>query len=66
MNNFWGEPDDEPLPDWMDPKKCRQVNEAQEIRRRSSGSLTEAINAALAKPAVPQVEDRPDIIANNH
>ena len=64
--NYWGEPDDEPLPDWMDPKKCHQVNQANELRRQRVGSLTEAINAALAQPAVPQVEDRPDIISDNH
>ena len=24
MNNFWGDPDDEPLPAWMDPKTYRE------------------------------------------
>jgi hypothetical protein len=65
--NYWGEPDDEnELPAWMDPKKCHQVNQANEMRRKSAGSLTEAINAALSQPAVPQVPDRPDIMSDNH
>jgi hypothetical protein len=56
QRSFWGESDDEPLPDWMDPVKCRQVNE----RRKSSGSLNEAIEAALRKPAVPITIKEPD------
>lgn len=64
---MWGEPDDmEPLPDWMDPKKCRQVNEQKEMRRASGRDLNSVIMEALNKPAVPQVEDRPDHISDNH
>ena len=54
MNNYWGPPDDEePLPDWMDPKKCRQVNEQKELRRKSGKDLMSVIQEALQKPAVP-------------
>ena len=54
MNNYWGEPDDDnPLPDWMDPKKCRQVNEQKELRKRTGKDLMSVINEALQKPAVP-------------
>ena len=54
MNNYWGEPEnDNPLPDWMDPKKCRQVNEQKELRRKSGKDLMSVIQEALQKPAVP-------------
>ena len=54
MNNYWGPPDDEePLPDWMDPVKCKQINEAKELRRQSGKDLMSVINEALQKPAVP-------------
>jgi len=54
MNNYWGEPEnDNPLPDWMDPKKCRQVNEQKELRKRTGKDLMSVINEALQKPAVP-------------
>ena len=54
MNNYWGPPDDEePLPDWMDPVKCKQINEAKELRRKSGKDLMSVINEALQKPAVP-------------
>jgi len=54
MNNYWGEPDDDnPLPDWMDPKKCRQLNESKELRKRTGKDLMSVINEALQKPAVP-------------
>ncbi len=49
MNNLWGPPDDEPLPDWMNPIKCRQINE----RKRTSKDLMTVINEALNKPPVP-------------
>ncbi len=51
MNNFWGESDDEPLPDWMDPIKCRQLNE----RKRTSKDLMSTIQECLEKPEVPIV-----------
>ena len=54
MNNYWGPPDDEePLPDWMDPVKCKQINEAKELRRKSGKDLMSVIQEALQKPAVP-------------
>lgn len=55
MNNLWGPPDDEPLPDWMDPIKCRQINE----RKRTSKDLMSVINEALNKPSVPIIIETP-------
>ena len=52
MNNFWGPSDDEPLPDWMDPVKCRQVNEQKELRRKSGRDLNSIIEETLRKPPV--------------
>ena len=53
MNNFWGPPDDdEPLPDWMDFRKCRQVNEQKELRRKSGRDLNSIIEETLRKPPV--------------
>lgn len=49
MNNFWGESDDEPLPDWMDPKKIRQ----KVVFGRTTKTLEEAAAEALKKPPVP-------------
>ena len=52
-NNFWGEPDDEPLPDWMDPVKCKQKTEQTLWRKRGGGrSLTEAIEDAMKQPEI--------------
>jgi hypothetical protein len=61
MNNYWGPPndDDEPLPDWMDPIKCKQVNEAKENRKRTGKDLMSVINEALQKPAVPIIIETP-------
>ena len=59
MNNYWGPPDDEPLPDWMDPIKCKQVKEAKENRKRTSKDLMSVINEALQKPAVPIIIETP-------
>ena len=61
MNNYWGPPDDEPLPDWMDPVKCRQMNEQKEHRRKTKGDLMSIIEQTLQKPAVPQVPDKPNV-----
>lgn len=52
MKNFWGPTDDEPLPDWMDPVKCRQVNEQKELRRKSGRDLNSIIEETLRKPPV--------------
>lgn len=61
QSSFWGEPDDDnQLPSWMCPIKCRQVNEQKELRRQNGNSLNEAIMNALSKPAVPVVIKEPD------
>ena len=59
MNNYWGPPNDEPLPDWMDPIKCKQVNEAKENRKLTGKDLMSVINEALQKPAVPIIIETP-------
>jgi len=46
--NFWGEPDDEPLPEWMDPKTYQNPKP-----KRSGPSLMESIQEAMRKPPVP-------------
>ena len=58
--NYWGEPDDEPLPDWMDPVKCRMVNEQKELRRQSGKDLNSVIMEALTKPNIPVMIDKPN------
>jgi hypothetical protein len=47
-NNFWGPPDDEPLPDWMNPETYRNGNK----QKPRGKSLFEAINDAAQKPPV--------------
>ncbi len=59
MNNFWGPPDEEPLEDWMNPAKCKQVNEQKEMRKKSGKDLMSVINECLQKPPVPQIPDKP-------
>lgn len=46
--NYWGEPDDEPLPDWMNPETYRNGNQL----KRQVKSLEEACRDALKKPAI--------------
>jgi hypothetical protein len=46
--NFWGEPDDEPLPEWMDPKTYSNPKP-----KRHGPSLMESIEEAMRKPPVP-------------
>jgi hypothetical protein len=46
--NYWGEPDDEPLPDWMNPETYRNGNQL----RKPVKSLEEACADALKKPAI--------------
>lgn len=57
--NYWGEPDDEPLPDWMDPVKCRD----QSLWRKRGGgrSLTEEIENVLKQPPIPVVIKEPEV-----
>jgi hypothetical protein len=46
--NFWGDSDDEPLPEWMDPKTYQNPKP-----KRSGPSLMESIEEAMRKPPVP-------------
>ena len=46
--NFWGDSDDEPLPEWMDPKTYQNPKP-----KRSGPSLMECIEEAMSKPPVP-------------
>ena len=46
--NFWGDPDDEPLPEWMDPKTYSNPKP-----KRRGPSLMESIEEAMKKPPVP-------------
>ena len=48
-NNFWGPADDEePLPEWMDPKTYSNPRP-----KRHGPSLMECIEEAMKKPPVP-------------
>ena len=49
--NHWGEPDDEPLPTWMNPQTYRNGNQPKKSRQ----TLEEACATALTKPAVPVI-----------
>jgi hypothetical protein len=57
MNNYWGESDDEPLPDWMNPQTYRNGNQLKKTRQ----SLEEACAIALTKPTVPVIIQEPRI-----
>ena len=46
--NYWGEPDDEPLPDWMNPETYRNGNKL----KKSVKSLEEAALEAMRKPPI--------------
>jgi hypothetical protein len=41
------------LPDWMDPVKCRQINEQKELSRKTGRDLNSVIQEALNQPPVP-------------
>lgn len=56
--NHWGEPDEVDFPDWMLPDN--HPNKNKTIQRKSSQSLTEAINSALAKPPVTIIIEKPE------
>lgn len=56
--NHWGEPDEIDFPDWMLPNN--HPNKNKTIQRKSSHSLTEAINQALAKPPVTIIIEKPE------
>ena len=51
MNNFWGEPEDNDLPAWMDPKTYREGG--AKFKGLHNKSLEQACADALKKPAVP-------------
>lgn len=52
MNKFlWGEPDDEPLPGWMDPKTYRKEGNFRGLYERKS--LEKVAAETLKKPPVP-------------
>jgi hypothetical protein len=55
--NHWGEPDDEPLPTWMNPQTYRNGNQMKKSRQ----SLEEVCANALTKPAVPVIIQEPRI-----
>jgi hypothetical protein len=50
MKNHWGEPDEEPLPDWMNPETYRYPNKR---KARILQTLEEACAEALKKPPIP-------------
>mgnify|MGYP003333211824 FL=1 len=52
--NYWGEPDEEPLPDWMNPRTYRVDY------KRSNRTLNEVILEALKKPSVPIILEEPN------
>lgn len=49
MKNFWGEPDEEPLPDWMNPATYRKGP----VSKPSSKSMEQIAAEILKKPPVP-------------
>ena len=55
--NHWCEPDDEPLPTWMNPKTYNNGNQIKKSRQ----SLEEVCAKALTKPAVPVIIQEPRI-----
>ena len=55
-NNFWGDSDDEPLPDWMNPNTYRNPKP-----KRFGPSLDDEIMKALAKPPVPIILQEPKV-----
>jgi hypothetical protein len=61
MNNYWGPQDEEDaLPDWMDPRKCHQLNEQKKQRQQMGKDLTSVIQECLNKPAVHVIIDKPN------
>jgi hypothetical protein len=61
MKNYWGPQDEEDaLPDWMDPRKCHQLNEQKKQRQQIGKDLTSVIQECLNKPAVHVIIDKPN------
>lgn len=59
-NNFWGDPDDEPLPDWMNPETYRyntKMNKSVKMK-----SVEEIAAEVLTKPPVPIIIKPPSEI----
>jgi len=56
MKNYWGEPDEEPLPDWMNPATYHKNTKST---KRFGPSLEDVIQEALKKPPVPIVVSQP-------
>lgn len=50
MKNYWGEPDEEPMPDWMNPQTYRRGNHK---KAKILQSLEEACADVLKKPPIP-------------
>ena len=60
MKNYWGPQDEEDaLPDWMDPRKCHQLNEQKKQRQQNGKDLNSVIQECLNKPAVHVIIDSP-------
>jgi hypothetical protein len=60
MNNYWGPQDEEDaLPDWMDPRKCHQLNEQKKQRQQMGKDLNSVIQDCLKKPLIPVIIDSP-------
>ena len=57
MNNYWGEPDEEPLPDWMNPKTYQNGGQS----KKRTKSLEQIAEETLKKPLVPIIIREPDI-----
>ena len=61
MNNYWGPQDEEDaLPDWMDPRKCHQLNEQKKQRQQMGRDLNSVIQECLKKPLIPVTIDKPN------
>jgi hypothetical protein len=60
MKNYWGPQDEEDaLPDWMDPRKCHQLNEQKKQRQQMGRDLNSVIQECLKKPLIPVIIDSP-------
>jgi len=67
--NFWGPADDEePLPEWMDPKTYsnpKPKRSGPSLMDHKRTSLMESIQEAMRKPPVPVIIDKPSIQNEN-
>jgi hypothetical protein len=55
--NYWGDPDEEPLPDWMNPETYRNggLKKVKAVK-----TLEEAAAEALKKPPIPIIIKAPN------